>query len=472
MSREDIQHVLALPREEIGTALIERTEDQWFDRKSGRISPRDLADCAIGFANAEGGVVVVGLWQGRVQGIDGQPPHLLNAWRQAAFDFSEPTVPVQCREVPCLNERGAPDHVFVVEIGASTQVHANRRDEVFLRVGDETRKLTFSQRQELLYEKGQSSFETTIVPDAGLDDCDAGLLDEYGQATGHPSPRRLLQARGLLTTDGRLTVAAALLFLEYPQRFHPEALVRILRYQGVRRGTGARQQLVEDIRCEGPVPRILERAREVLTDLVPSRRTLASHGRFEQASIVPMDALFEGVVNAVVHRSYSIVGDHVRVDIFDDRVEIESPGRFPGLADISKPLSIPRYARNPRIARACAELRYGQELGEGIRRMFEETHMAGLVDPDYSQTSGSVRLVLSSMPADHELEGQLAPSGLTLLRHLRLAGPAKTGDLVRDTGLTRPTVVRHLRALERAGLVEWVGQSSKDPTAFWRPSRR
>ena len=61
--------------------------------------------------------------------------------------------------------------------------------------------------------------------------------------------------------------------------------------------------------------------------------------------------------------SYSYQGDHVRVEVFPNRVEISSPGRFPSFADPADPASIMRYARNPRIARACAEPGYGQELG-------------------------------------------------------------------------------------------------------------
>ncbi len=83
------------------------------------------------------------------------------------------------------------------------------------------------------------------------------------------------------------------------------------------------------------------------------------------------------MVNAVVHRSYSLSGDHIRVEIFDDRIEVQSPGRFPGIADAGDPLKVTRFARNPRIARVCADLRFGQELGEGIRRMFEEMRLAG-----------------------------------------------------------------------------------------------
>jgi ATP-dependent DNA helicase RecG len=154
-------------------------------------------------------------------------------------------------------------------------------------------------------------------------------------------------------------------------------------------------------------------AQEVVFRLLPTRRALARTGRFERIGVIPRDAWLEGLVNAAIHRSYSVTGDHIRIEIFDDRIEIESPGRFPGLSDISNPLKVTRFARNPRIARVCADLSFGQELGEGIRRIFEEMRLAGLADPEYRQTAGSVRLVLDSTPIDVELESRL-PSGAAI----------------------------------------------------------
>jgi len=178
----------------------------------------------------------------------------------------------------------------------------------------------------------------------------------------------------------------------------------------------------------------------------------------------------EGLVNAVIHRSYSAAGDHIRVEIFPNRVEIESPGRFPGLADPHRPLEITRYARNPRVARVCADLRIGQELGEGIRRIFEEMRHRGLSDPVYAQTQGSVRLVLESasriLPAIAAALPKGAEGLLDLLR--RTQQPLGTGQLVEQSGQSRPTVTKQLAALRTHGLVAWEGKSDKDPRAVWR----
>ncbi len=211
----------------------------------------------------------------------------------------------------------------------------------------------------------------------------------------------------------------------------------------------------------------LQQAREVVLEHMPTRRALGSGGRFHRVELVPHDAWLEALVNAVVHRSYSVSGDHVRISIFDDRVEIESPGRFPGVADTRDPFHITRFARNPRIARVCADLQFGQELGEGIRRIYEEMRLAGLGDPEYVQTAGSARVTLSSAPVDRALEARLPAGAREVLRLVRDQGRVSTGDVVDATGRSRPVVLRQLRALEGAGLIRWIGHSRKDPRAYW-----
>ena len=321
--------------------------------------------------------------------------------------------------------------------------------------------------QELTYDKGQATFEASVV-DTDREELDRPLLDAYAEALDHPDPLRLLQARGLARPDGRLTVGALLLFGVHPQDRYPEASVRVLRYRGTERGTGARQQLIDDVRCEGPVPRVIERARREIASRLPTRQALGADGRFGPIGIVPEDAWLEGLVNAVIHRSYSVMGDHTRVEIFDDRVEIESPGRFPGLVDPSNPLAVTRFARNPRIARVCADLRFGQELGEGIRRMFEEMRLAGLADPSYTQTSGSVRLALSCEPVDRELEARLPPGSRQIVRVIRDNARPSTGDIAAAIGVSRPVAIRRLRHLAEEGVIERIGTSAKDPRAYWR----
>lgn len=466
MPAADVSRALEGPAEELGTRLLALVEDQWFERKSIRVAAQRLAETEIGMANADGGVIVVGLYGGRVEGTSAAPK-ALNDLMQAAIDHATPPVRAPYRLLPCVNSRGEDDHLLVFELEPSDTVHTNKKDDVFLRVGDETRRLTFHQRQELLYDKGQASFEARPLLGARLEAVDEQLLQNYADRLGHPEPVRLLAARGL--SDGSvLTAAGWLLFAEHPQSKFPSAHVRVVRFKGRERGVGARQQLLSDVRIEGPIPRLLLQARTEVQNVQPTRRALGRGGRFEDIALVPEDAWLEGVVNAVVHRSYSLSGDHIRVEVFDDRIEIESPGRFPGLVNLDDPLRTTRFARNPRIARVCSDLRFGQEFGEGIRRMFEEMRLAGLNDPIYRQTSGSVRLTLSSDPVDRQLDARLPDETRAIVLALRESGRLSTGEIASLLDVSRPTASSKLTALRDAGVVTWVGKSPRDPRAYWR----
>src|SRR4051794_39487695 len=119
MSTVAVAQALAQPLARRGQALLELTEDQWFDRKSAKISGRDLADRLIGFANAEGGTVLIGLAKGVVEGTDAQGPQRLNDWQQAAVDFSVPPIRVKAKTIQCVNDQGAKDHLVVLEVETS-----------------------------------------------------------------------------------------------------------------------------------------------------------------------------------------------------------------------------------------------------------------------------------------------------------------------------------------------------------------
>lgn len=394
MSVNQVDAALALPAGETGAALLSLPEDQWFDRKSVRVSPKDLGPALSAFANAEGGTIVIGLHDGEIEGCR-RHPDKVNSFRQAAIDFTVPPVTMAVSEVACVNSQGDADVLLILQVTPGDRVHEVRSGDCYLRIGDETRKLSFPQRQELEFDKGQSQYDGLPCPGVTMSDLDELFLEDYRQSIRAGSVSSLMRARYLLTRGGEITNAAYLLFGEHPQNVFPQAQVRVIRFLGDDRGTGARFSMEEgtDRRIEGPIPRCVTDAAAAIDELLPRRNHLAPSGRFEATPIVPMDALLEGMVNAIVHRSYSLA-DHIRVEIFPSRVEIASPGRFPGLPSPIKPSQITRLPRNPRIARVCADLRIGWELGEGIKRIFDEMRFAGLPAPEYQLTNASVRLIL------------------------------------------------------------------------------
>ncbi|MGO4956943.1 ATP-binding protein [Luteococcus sp. Sow4_B9] len=463
MASKDVDEALTLHDQELLNALVALPEDQWFERKSGRIEAKDLAVALVAMANADGGTIVVGIHDGRVD-----PPSTkrANDLRQAAMDHTVPPVRVRCKH----RSVGDDADVLVLQVEPGEQAHTLVNGTAYLRVGDESRKLSLPQFQELAYDRGNSQFEASPVPLA-VSDLSPEQMATYTAAIGAAETTSMLRARDLLTRKGAVTVAACLLFADRPQLEFPSAHVRVLRFGADERGTGGSMTLEEaaDIRVDGSLPVQIAEAAAHIERLLPKWRQLGPEGLFAPRSRIPRDAWLEGLVNAVVHRSYSMAGDHIRVEIFPNRIEITSPGRFPGIVDPTRPLEITRYARNPRIARVCADLGITRELGEGIQRIFAEMRRAGLTDPVYTQLSGAVRLTLMAADAlPDEVLARLTPSARSILNAMRLAAePCGTGALAAAAGVTRMTATRALGQLAGEGLVRREGQSPRDPRATW-----
>lgn len=468
-----IEQLRLLAEDGVVKFLTSRAEDQWLERTSARTDARHLGNLMVGFANGEGGLIVIGIRDGRIEGVAGAGKRM-NEWRQAALDFTEPPVRHKFELIECTNADGQPDHIVVIEVESSERAHENNRGETYFRVGDENRRLGALEAQELRYDKGDSTFDGTAVADADLSDLDPALIDRYLRRVGaRASAEVVLPARGLAAErDGlpRPTVAGLLVFGRAPQTAFPEASLRLLRYRGSSRETGTRGNVTRDRRLEGPIVAQIDAARQLLRRWLPPAIRLEREGRFVRSTLIPQFVWLEAIVNAVTHRSYSIGGDHVRVELFDDRLEVESPGRLPGLVRLDNIRST-RFARNPRVARALSDLGYGRELGEGVNRMFEEMSRAGLPDPVYTQGPASVRVILLADPIARHILDRLPPGSERFVEYLSRSERVTTTQAVELLRASRPTVLRYLRDLAEQGLIEHVGTSLKDPRGYWRVTR-
>ncbi len=394
--RRDLQELLKLP------------EGQLLARKSGRLSPRDLANLLIGFSNADGGTLVLGIEEGAVEGFlqyEGKVDSLL----PSALSFCRPPVRLQPYWLPCANRRGLEDRVLVVEVQPGEKIHSNSKDEVYLREGDRTRKLDFEERLQLVYDRGEASYELTEVEQATLPDLDANLLREYaGRLETALDPAELLVARGLARRqDGelKLNCAGVLLFAEDPSAFLPRPGLRILRYEGTSTETGPRMNLVKDVILELPLPALIVEAQRSISAQLRDFTRLGPRGLFETVPEYPPFAWQEAIVNAVCHRAYSISGSQIEVRLFDDRMEVESPGRLPGLVRLAN-LRQSHYSRNPRIARVLTEFGFVRELGEGVDRMIDEMSSYGLEEPQFREAGYSVVVTLRNGASGRETAAQ------------------------------------------------------------------
>lgn len=462
------------PAEGLVEQLVSAAEGQFLERKGPQIAARELGNVIAGFANADGGRIVIGIQGGQVLGIGREPERRANDWRQASARFVEPPATLRFETIECLNVKGERDALAILDIESSTKVHRNVKGEVYLRVGDSTRKLSAAEAQELLYDKGESAFDGSPVPEVSASALDERAVARFARAThARSASANVLKARGLaVERDGKVqaTVAGLLVLGEAPQLVFPEASVRVLRYQGASRETGARANVLADRRIEGSLVKQVQGAARLLRRWIPEAVRLGPDARFAPEALIPEPAWMEAIVNAVVHRSYSIGGDHIRVELFDDRLEVHSPGRLPGIV---RPENIrkTRFARNPRIARALGDLGYGRELGEGVNRMFEEMSRVGLPDPVYAQTSASVRVTLLADPLARRILERLPRGSERFVEFASRTGRFTTIEAADLLGLSRPTARRHLHTLSEAGLIEHVGSGPKDPRGYWRLRR-
>ena len=368
--------------------IITRTEDQTFDCKSIQIAPKALAIPIVAFANADGGVIAIGVSDERdIEGVD-QHIDKLNELLRVPFDFCNPSVSVTCSYLPCTDKDGNENRVLLMHVPASSSLHTNQADEAFVRVGDKSRKLAFDERVQLMYDKGERYFEDTAVYGATIDDVDMDAVAEYAHLVGYGKTalQYLRENNGFVTTNknGEENVSAAciLLFGKNPQKFFPRARTRFIRYEGVDEKVGAEMNVIKDVTFEGTILNQIKKTIEFIETQVREHTFLGQHAQFVTKRDYPEFVIQEMTVNACCHRAYNIKGTEIQIKMFDDRLVFESPGKLPGQV---KPNNIrhTHFSRNPKIAAFLKAYHYVKEFGEGFDRICREQEANGANSPSF-----------------------------------------------------------------------------------------
>ena len=405
-------------------------------------------------------------------------------FERAPIATCSPSPIVYKERIPVTNSAGEKDFVLVLDVEASPSHVVSRMSdgEVFLRQNDKSVRQTRDQVLALEYDKGQRIFEDELVPDSSVDDIDHEVLDRYKELLGtEASDEQVLRSRRFMR-DGRLTVAGALLFAQDPSAMMPQARVRVLRYDGVRMETGARLNVTKERTFSGPLPKVIEGAYSLISSMLREFQFLGPDGKFRTVPEYPEFAWFEGLVNAVTHRDYAFCGDYVRVSMFDDRLEIVSPGALPNIVTLDN-MRETRYSRNPRIARTLVEFGWVRELNEGVQRICSEMQDMLLSAPTYSEPDNAkVKLTLENnivartARRREALEDRLSPESLAALGEYELAavrlafadGKVTAAELAEYIGRGQRTATRILKGLAGdVGLLEWHGSSATDPNQFY-----
>ena len=360
-----------------------RKEDQTFDCKSIQIDPKALAIPIVAFANADGGMIAVGVSDKnrKIEGVD-QHTEKLNELLRVPLDFCNPTVSITSDLLPCTDKDGNENHILLMYIPASSELHANQADEAFMRVGDKSRKLSFEERIQLMYDKGERYYEDTAVYGATADDIDMAAVERYTELIGYTKSamQYLHENNGFLTTNAKgeeqVSVACILLFGKYPQKFFPRGRTRFIRYKGTEERVGAEMNVIKDVTFEGTILDQVKATIAYLETQVEEHTFLGQHGQFVTNRDYPKFVIQEMVVNACCHRAYNIKGTEIQIKMFDNHLVFESPGRLPGTV---KPSNIrhTHFSRNPKIAQFLKAYDFVKEFGEGVDRMCRELEANG-----------------------------------------------------------------------------------------------
>lgn len=459
-------------------------EGHYFDRKSARIKPNDLAKTVVAFANAAGGKVVIGVENDKtVAGFRHPDAFDIEAYEQVNITECLPSPAMSAERIPVKNRRDEDDEVLLLDVKASTDTVIRRKSDgaVFLRQGDKSQQLNDQQIRALEYDKNQRLFEDEPADGSSLEDLDHTVLDRYKILLGtNASDEQVLRSRGFMKGD-QLTKAAVLLFSEFPGKYLPQARVRVLRYEGKQLEPGRNFNVVKDTTFDGSIPRVIEGATDLIRNMLREFQYLGNDGTFQVIPEYPEFAWFEGLVNAVTHRDYAFAGDYIRVSMYDDRLEIQSPGRLPNIVTLDN-MRETRYARNPKIARTLTEFGWVRELNEGVKRIYSEMQASFLNDPVFSEPGNSaVKMVLENSITSRVLRrGDAVVEGVgkdayrelneyerSAIQYVYGKGTITTRELAAHINRSAVFSSKTLKSLVNKGLLAWHGNSSHDPSQYY-----
>ncbi|MCL4862402.1 MAG: putative DNA binding domain-containing protein [Caldilineaceae bacterium] len=384
------RHHTALSEEELATYLEQGPTDQ-VAFLPATANARAIAETLAAMANANGGLLLLGVT------AKGAPQKQSDAMalREAAIEAMLLTNPPLILPTPQVTNTPRGD-VVVVQAPPGLPHLYSLQGAYLTRTAAQNRPLTTPELRRLLLERGDAGFESTAVEGATTADLDPALVERYLDRIAvapDEAPVQALLARGCVTHKGQgaptPTVAGILLFGRNPQRFLRSAEVICVRYAGAGMGDEfVRQDL------GGVLPEQIRQAEAFVVSNM--RRGMKINGLArEESAEYPLPVVREAIVNAVAHRDYSVRGEGIRLLMFQDRLEVYSPGRLPGHVTLDN-LKDERYSRNEAIVAVLSDLGYIERLGYGVDRMIAAMQEAGLPAPLFEETTAGFRVTLYS----------------------------------------------------------------------------
>lgn len=435
------------------SAITRLAEGHFYDRKSARISPAKLTKAMSGFANADGGELVVGIeddgtWAG-LSSVEGFNGHL--QIMEELFPYG----------TECLYEffERPTDHSFVLRIivQKSRQVKIASDGRAYVRRG--AQNLPAPDIDALRRRKGLTTHETDTLNYDPLEITNSETIIGFMLEVVPEAEPDIWLSKQRAIVDGRPTVAGTVLFHDEPQVHMPKSGVKIYRYT-THEAEGTREQLAyTPLSIEGCVYEVIRKTVAETVRQVEEIPVLESNTGFRTITY-PQETLHEIITNALIHRDYEL-NDDVHVRIFENRIEVQSPGSLP--AHITRDnILAERHSRNPMIVRLLNKFPDppNKDVGEGLNTAFRAMRNLDLKDPEVRDTGTSVLVVIT-----HE---SLASPESRIVEYIRSNGTINNREA--RVLLNRPEADRSMRRLfvklEEAGQIERVPGTIKGGSRY------
>ncbi len=388
--------------------LISWDETTFFESKrvSGKMVSKAL-ETIVAFANTEGGFLVLGMedyskakGSDRLVGIHENPEAVDELRQKVQHQITPPIDDISWTTLQCKLKDGNPGEIIIIDIPKSSKVHSIVEDGTWKRLNKCNREMTASEINELCFSRGVISAESELV-DVPFEllstDSWKSYCESRGISSGDIKDRMFRIGLARKKNDKILPARAAVLcFAEDPSGIlSSKTAVRVFHYAGTRIEHGAVPNLLKPPKTiTGPLIKQIADAYAYVINEIAKGLTLAKSG-FETVHRYPTRVIREAITNAVIHRDYHINRD-IHIRIFDNRIEVESPGLLPGNITTKTIEHAGSFSRNPLIVNCLREFPEPPNIdaGEGVRMMFAAMRAQGLYPPFYSLRRDSIVVYL------------------------------------------------------------------------------
>jgi ATP-dependent DNA helicase RecG len=381
--------------------ILFNEEGDYSDFANSKISGERLQKKIVAFANSEGASMYVGIHDRKEKKIDRNDGfntvESANKVIDAAYRDIEPRI--ENLEHEFLKYKGK--FIVKLEIPSSTKYHKTAKGEVIVRKG--AKLITLKNPEEikiLSHKKGVDRYEDEIKNVELKLFFSSNYFKNFLSRIGFSGGKEEYLTKNNFIYNKKPRISAILCFLDEPQTVTKSG-IKIIRYEfqkNPRKYAYKRERVSDkDYTIEGPIENLI---RESIKRIEIIMKELAVE--------YPKEAILESVVNAVVHRDY-YVQNEIQIKIFDNQIEIISPGGFAGGVTSKNILDHERFCRNPLLFRTLFKIssleeqkknRLNQDQGEGVKTIFNSMRKAGLADPIFREADNNVIVILKHTDAE------------------------------------------------------------------------